>query len=150
MPLKFTYDNDPGNSNRDAVRWLAGDTDEHTAQIDDREIDFSLTQFTNKRLAAAMCLDAVAAKFSYKASVSIGEISRSLGDVADKLRKRAEELRSEASKHNVLPFFGGLTISGKEALSEDSNAVQPPFTMRQFDRPDAPQFDGNSGVDPED
>src|SRR3990172_2286066 len=142
--LKFTYGGDPAVSTRDAVRWYAGDTDRERAQLDDREIDFAIVQQPNPRYAAALCLDAMAAKFSYKASISVGEVSRELGEIADKLRARAEELRKEASKSNVLPFFGGLTVQGKIDLDNRTGDVQPHFRMGQFDHPGIQQFDEGS------
>jgi len=144
MALKFTYGGDPATSTRDAVRFYTGDTERRTAQLDDREVDFALTQNSNPRMAAALCLDALAAKFSFKASISVGEVSRELGEVADKLRKRAEELRTEAGKKGVLPFFGGLTIQGKTDLDNRTGDVQPHFRIGQFDSPEARQFDEGS------
>lgn len=141
MALKFTYGGNPAASTRDAVRFYAGDTERSSAQLDDREVDFAVTQHPNPRMAAAICLDALAAKYSFKASVSVGEVSKELGEVADKLHKRAEELRNEAAKKGVLPFFGGLTVQGKLDLDNRTGDVQPRFRTGQFDDPDAKQFD---------
>jgi len=139
--IKWTYGGDPANSARDAARFHAGDTDRRSPKLDDKEVDYALTQAPNPKMAAALCLDALAARYSFQASFAVGEVSKELGEIADKLRARAVELRSEASKHNVLPFFGGLTKDGKNALDNRSGDVQPHFRMGQFDDPAAAQFD---------
>lgn len=144
MEKRFTYGNDPAASPRDAVRFFAGDTDHNSPRMDDREVDYALTQNSNPRLAAALCLDALAATYSFKASISVGEVSQDLGEIADKLRKRAEELRTEAGRHGVLPFFGGLTLQGKLDLDNRTGDVQPHFRIGQFDSPEVEQFDEGS------
>lgn len=139
--IKFTYGRNPGRSLRDAVRFFTGDVDRESAFLDDDEIDFALTDTPNPRMAAAVLLDELAARFSRKGDVTVGQVSKSFGDVADKLRQRARDLREEASRRTALPFFGGLTISGKNNLDERTDDVQPHFRMKQFDNPLAQQFD---------
>ena len=145
--MAFTYTADPTNVPRDAVRFHCGDTVEARAQLQDSEIDYALTmQPTDRRMAAAICCDALAARFSSKADISIGEIRKSLGQLAEAYRKRANELRIEATK-GAMPWFGGQSKPGKDDLAQDADAVQPHFAAGQFDNPLATQFDGQIADD---
>jgi hypothetical protein len=144
MPIKFTYGRNPARSNRDAVRFFTGDVDRESAFLDDDEIDWSLTDSPNPRMAAAVLLDNLATRFSRKADISVGQVSKTFSGIADALRERAKNLREEASRRSALPFFGGLTISGKNDLDERTDDVQPHFRLKQFDNPLARQFDDGS------
>ena len=147
--MTWTYDQLPANSFFSAVRFLTGDTDANNPRIQDGEILFGISQEPgNSYLAAAVCLDGLAAKFAAQASFSVGQISKQLGLVAQNVRTQAAKLRSEAGKQ-ATPFFGGLTQSGKEILDQDQNNVRPPFTIGQFDSPLARQFDGSLNNDNE-
>lgn len=140
MALRFTYDGDPTSSDINQVRYYTGDTDQATAQIDDREIEAALTESTNPRIAAAICLEALSSKYSMRANITVGEVSEDLGEISEKLKAAAEAMRTEAGKH-ALPFFGGLTKSGKVSLNSDSDAVQNSFRKGMFDNQEASQFD---------
>ncbi len=144
--IRFTYTHDPSRSGLDAVRFYTGDVERSSAMLDDREIEFALTQNPTPKIAAAVLLEQLAARYARKADISVGQVSKALGAVSDKLAKRAKELRSSV---NVAPFFGGLTISGKQELDGRTDDVQPHFKIGQFDDREAGQFDG-MGSDPSD
>ncbi|MCK4795503.1 MAG: hypothetical protein KAV87_67860 [Desulfobacteraceae bacterium] len=139
----FTYGSDPANSPTDAVRYYTGDTIRESALLDDKEIAFSLSNNPDPKRAAAECLDTLAARFAREGSIKVGDISKDLKDVSEKFRKRAQELRSQSNK-SVLPFLGGLTVSGKDALRSDSDAVQPAFEVGDWDNPNAVQVNGSN------
>jgi hypothetical protein len=143
---RFSYDGDPSTSAVNGVRYLTGDTDQETAEIDDKEIEAALSSSgDNARLAAVELLVMLANKYGKRASVTVGQVSKQLSGVSDTLRKRADELRDDAIRNDALPFFGGLTHTGKADLDERSDDVQPRFTRGQFDNPEASQLDGPNG-----
>jgi hypothetical protein len=90
------------------------------------------------KLAAANVLDALAAKFSGVTDERVGDVQRSGSKIADAYRKRAEELRREGGGVLAEFFAGGLSISGKESLNENTDAVQPSFRMGMDDHPALP------------
>lgn len=139
MPTEFTYSGDPSESNRDEVRFLIGDTIESRPLFDDREIDFQLTKTPNKKIAGAELLENKARQFAVQADVRVGDVSKAFGKVSENMFKAAADLRADANKR-ALPFFGGLSISGKEALRERSDDVQPQFSIGQNDNPTAAQL----------
>ena len=79
----MTYLGTPATVPADAVRFFAGDTDNTALLLTDAEVAWALAQMSDPRLSAAMCLDALAAKFARKADFSIGEVSKRMGSIAD-------------------------------------------------------------------
>lgn len=140
--FKFTYDHDPGATDRDAVRWHVGDTDERRPLLDDREIDFALAAQPEVVLAAADCATALAGKFSSKSSITVGPISKQMGDIAQKFRDHAEELRSRAG---VLAgvSFPAIAESTKQPLETDTDLITPQLTVGLGDNPFAIQLNGD-------
>lgn len=142
--MTWNYSQDPSLSNRDAVRFLIGDTVEQEAKVTDKEIDWAiLDQSGDLRLAAAVCLRAKAAFFSYKASITVGSVSKTgLFSVARSLSDRADELdphgKTTGRERLALPVFGGRSISEKEELNADTDIVQPYFRRGQDDIPGGP------------
>lgn len=133
----WTYSGDPANSDEDAVRFLIGDTDSERKLVDDREITWSISKAGNFFMSAALVCESLASKYAREADCSMGGMSSSLSKVADAWSKRADDLRAMATK-NCTPFFGGLTISGKKALDDRTDDVQPSMRTGMFDNPEAP------------
>lgn len=138
MARTWNYNGDPANNERDEVRFLAGDTNEADPLIYDEEIAYALAQHPEPRLAAAMCLRAQAALFARKVSRSVGDVSRSLSDAAKAFTERANELDPYGitrTATGATPVFGGQSISEKETLDSDTDAVQPFFKRGKYDYP---------------
>jgi len=135
--MVWNYSGDPGSSDRDAIRFLIGDTDELDPLIQDEEIAWVLLENPDVRLAGAVVLRALAAKLSRQGDKRVGEVSESASQMAEAFSARADELESQAMSL-ALPSFGGLSISEKETLDEDTDAVQPSFRIGQDDHPEIP------------
>lgn len=133
---------DPNRYDRDKVRFLIGDTCANDAQVTDEEIAFALTEHPTINLAAARVLRAMAAKWSRLVSSKVGDVSVSgTAEIAKGLSKRAEELDPAGITKGgllALPSFGGLSISEKETLDENTDAVQPVFRKGMNDIPGGP------------
>ena len=141
---KFTYSGDPSDSPLDAVRFYCQDTVKEDAIFNDREILFTIAENPNLRVAAAVCLETAAKKFSrLPKTLKAGPLSKTYGERVDDMLMLAKDLRRKVS-YAALPFFGGISQAGKDSLSQDSDDVAPPFTRDQFDSPRANQFDGTS------
>ena len=144
----MTYSGAPNGTNADTVRFYCGDTDNTNLLLTDAEVTWSLVEKPNARLAAALCCDALGAKYARKADTTVGEISVSNGNRAQEFRDMASRLRAEAGQL-AAPSFGGQSQSEKNGLAQNADAVQPPFSERQFDNPLSRQFDGQA-YDPND
>jgi hypothetical protein len=131
------------DSDRDKVRFYVGDTDESDKLVRDEEILFAIDEQPSLEFAAAVILRALAAKFSRLVSSRVGDVSTSnAAAVAKAFADRAKEFDpfdlSIGSSSLVLPSFGGLSISEKETLDEDTDAVQPSFRKAMDDIPGGP------------
>lgn len=128
MPKRFTYDGDPASSALNEVRFVTGDTVRERPMFDDREIEYQLTKIPNPKLAGAELLDIKARQFARLADTKVGDCSKSFSQVAKQMKECAADLRKDAVRL-VNPFFGGLTVSGKADLANETAAVQPAFPL---------------------
>ncbi len=124
--MAWTYSGDPASSDKDAVRFYIGDTDNSDQLLQDEEISFLLTTESSILDTAVAAAEGIAAKFSRKADKAVGDLKISLSQKADKYFTLADKLRQRAGILAV-PFAGGLTQDEKTTASEDTNAVQPSF-----------------------
>lgn len=142
--MAWTYSGDPSASQRDAVRFLIGDTITADQLLQDAEIDFCIAQQSGSYLAAAMACESICALYSRLADSSIGDVSQSMSQKSAQYSAKAEELRRRAAI-NVLPGFGGISQSAKDDLNSDTDAVAQTFAKGLDDIPGAP-----SGLVPND
>lgn len=138
--VKFTYGGDPSNSDRDAVRFLVGDTIRARALLDDKEVDYAILRKVNLHMAASCLAEHLEARFSREADITVGSVSKSLSKIAEAFGKLAKRLKSDACS-SARPSFPATTIAGKQALEQDGTTENPSFAIGQFDNPWATQFD---------
>ena len=134
------YD-EPGHTDRDKARFYAGDVCADDPLVQDEDFDFALSEFANPKLAAALVLRSLAARFARDVSCKVGDVA--LTNVAARMKgylDLADELDPEGLTKSeiVIPKFGGLAWSEKEELLDDTDAVQPAFTKGQNDIPGGP------------
>lgn len=124
------------SGNRDKVRFLIGDTDVVDQLLQDEEIELALTLGGGVQSAAAISCDSLAARFSRECDMTVGPLSRSAGQRATAYAERAKMLRvQQVALGGAEIFIGGISVSDKETLSADTNAVQPEFGIGQDDYP---------------
>ena len=137
--MVFTYSGDPSDSDLDKVRFLCGDTLDRDALLQDAEINEIIIDTPNIRLAAADACEAIAALFSRKITRSNLGQSASLSEKAKAYFELAKRLRKRAWTSAEL-FAGGTTISEKDTLASDTNAIQPSFKIGQDDNFAGPEL----------
>jgi hypothetical protein len=129
--MTWTYTGDPADSLKDEVRFLMGDILDTDPLVQDEEISWAISQQSTTRLAAALILRHLANKFSRLATERIGDISTNCSDLAKAFTDRVKDLdpfdQTLGDSMLVLPSFGGRSISEKETLEDDTDAVQPSF-----------------------
>lgn len=125
--MTWTYSADPTSSNKDAVRWLIGDTNPEDQLLQDEEIAFNLTEVSDDVYrASANCAQNLAARFTGEAqstSKSVGglSISKSLGDRAARYRELSKSLLMRSRRINP------------PHVNADPEALGAEFTIGKFD-----------------
>ena len=113
--MTFTYGN-PGDSQKDAIRFLIQDTDPTEMFLQDEEIEWMITLWGSRggiHYVAARCCEAIAAIFARETHVSSDSQSVSLGELTDKYMRMAESLMATENAMSVGELFvGGGSGSG--------------------------------------
>lgn len=142
--MTWDYSGNPADSDKDKVRFLVGDTDTNDRLVEDEEINWALSEYPSVYVAAAEICEAIAAKFARKVDQSVGDLRISFSKQSDQYSKKAAQLRRKSSILNVKPYAGGISVSDKETVRENSDRVDPSFTrgMDDYDsvsNPDDPK-----------
>lgn len=124
--MTWTYGGDPSANNTDAVRFLVGDTNTSDQLVTDGEISYALAEEGGVIRAAVAICRAIAAKFSRQADKTVGKLSISMSQKAKAYNDLADRLQQKSSVL-VTPYAGGLSVSEKETVAGDSDAMQPIF-----------------------
>ena len=88
---RFSYGGDPSTSDVDAVRFLVGDTNEDRPLLDDREVEWAISQYPDRHLAAASLAEHLYGFFASKGDFKVGPINKSYTKVADLFKQKAEQ-----------------------------------------------------------
>lgn len=133
--MTWSYSGDPSSSDKDAIRFLIGDTDTDDQLVNDEEITYLLTVEGNTLLAAARAAESIAAKFSRLADRKIGDYSESYNQKSEAYLKLASRLSAQAAKSGSkpMPYAGGLSRSDKKSRELDSDRVKPDFEKRMME-----------------
>jgi hypothetical protein len=124
-------------NNRDSVRFLIGDIDPTDPQLQDSEVDGLLNAncptgslLPNTYLAACQACLSLAARYTRKASMSVGDLSIQYGAVSNNYRSLEKTIRAQAQRHLVVtPYAGGISIADMEIDQDNQDIVQPWVTV---------------------
>ena len=114
--MTYTYV-EPGDSDKDTIRFLIQDTDPHGASewlVTDEEIQWAYDTwyplYGSHSYVAAVVADTIAARYAREASYSADGVSVSLGPVGDQYRALAASLREQDKSLHVggYPDVGGI------------------------------------------
>lgn len=136
MPGTWSYDpTDLATSSKDRIRIEIGDTDSNNWLLSDEEINYALTQERNFWAAAARCAEMAASYLLRKADPKLGRSMQVIySKAAEQYWTRARMLRCKAMG-TVAPYVGGMTISDKQTIDEDTSLVAPQFTKTMMQNP---------------
>lgn len=138
----WTYDADPANSDRDAVRFLIGDVDESEPQLEDEQIEWLISIWGDKGsmyYVASMACEAIAAKYAREIDITADSQSLGTNALQQKYLTMAEQLRT---LHEQL-LTGGLVDAGGILVGEQPDPTVLPlaFGRGMHDNPEAGQQD---------
>lgn len=134
--MTWTYSGDPSSDEKDAVRFLIGDTDSDDELIQDEEINYLLDEEGAVKLAAARAAETIAAKFARKADRTIGDYSEKFSQKADNYFSLAKELEQQYDddvSEKAMPYAGGISKTDKESRENNTDRVKPAFSKGMMD-----------------
>lgn len=136
---RFTYGNNPAANTVDEVRFLVGDTNENRPLLDDREVEWAISEYPDPNLAAASLAEHLYGFFASKGDFKVGPINKSYSKVADLFKAKAEQLKAKACL-SAGPSFPATKISTKNALANNLDLANPSFAIGLVDNPFAIQL----------
>jgi hypothetical protein len=135
--MAWTYSGNPATSNRNAVRFLSGDTVQ-TADVtlQDEEIDYLLTEWENVYDAAAASCESRAARYANRASGSkkVGDLSLAIDydKSAKGLLDMAERLHEQGGRNDPpLPWVDPASL--QTAAQKEARVPSTEFYTGMFD-----------------
>jgi len=142
--LSWSYSHDPSASDKDAVRFLVGDTNSDDKLLDDNEILYVLSVEGTVLQAAINCLQNLIVVFSRQVDGSGKEGSKALSQKVQSFRTALDSLLERQAMGPLNVFAGGISKTQKAATCADDDRVPPVFTKQMFDNPRAPSPNGST------
>lgn len=137
--MTWSYSGDPTEDDKDAVRFLVGDTDTNDQLVTDEEIAFFLDEFPSSTYhAAAEVAESIAAKFAREVSHSGDGLSYSAEQLQSNYAELAVRLRKQAGRRHrsgVGPYVGGISWREREMADADQDKIPSSFRSHMHDHP---------------
>lgn len=137
--MSWNYSGDPTSSDKDAVRFLVGDTDEDDKLVTDDEIEWFLTEFPESPYhAAAEVAESIAAKFAREVTHSGDGLSYAAEQLQQNYAELAERLRRQARRRRrsgMGPYVGGISRRERELADADKDKIPSAFRSEMHDYP---------------
>lgn len=130
--MTWTY-NSPFANDKDTVRYLVADTDSDDPLATDEEILWQLTQTATVSGAAVAVAEQIARKFARYATVRSQDTQVDWSARATQYRQIVIDLREQLQSSDIVPYAGGISISEKDTVEEDTDRVRPAFTVDLHD-----------------
>ncbi len=112
------------------VRRLIGDVLVSDEQLQDEEIKWTLTLYSNVYLTAAQCCRDIAAQFSRKVDTVEGELRTMYSAQARNYAARAVEYQQFGmSRGGAIPYAGGTSIADKINQTNNADRVPPQYNL---------------------
>lgn len=125
--MTFTYSGDPASSNRDAVRFMVGDTDSTDPLLSDSEIAYLLSVHVEAPSAAVGAARAIAGKFSREA-----DKQRGVGDLSLSESLNQKALSYHHLADHLIQLASGITMP--PIPKANSSALGAEFTIGLLDK----------------
>lgn len=139
------YTTDPRVSNRDAVRFLVGDTDPDNELFSVGEVEYALERKGNVKAAAAFLARQLAGSLPLRfTGYKLADYEDPNGsDMAKAYLALAQRLEAEAiaGAGSEGIYAGGISAADKESVESNTDRVKPAFARGMHDH------DSSSNVD---
>lgn len=130
--MTWSYSGDPSSSNKDAVRFIIGDTNTTDQLLSDEEINWLLTQYGSPIKTAYHACLAIAGKFARLVSQEAGRIKVKAESKYLQYKQLADELRANEKSgfgKILTAYAGGISNSDIAARDADPDKAKLPFKM---------------------
>lgn len=117
--MTWTYNDAPaynpdGTYNLDLVRLMLGDFDTTNQLLSDEKLNFFISEETDPLIAAARGAESLAAQYSGRSMLHVGDMSIRYDQICKQWEDRATYLRDRAYR-SIGIFVGGLNVPMEEA-----------------------------------
>lgn len=148
--MTWSYSGDPNTDAKDAVRFLIGDTVQAEKLVEDEEILWAVSEWSDVYMAAASVADTVAMQYAVEGSVSADGMSFTGTQVGKSLAARATQLRKMSGwrRQASEPYIGGISWAERVKADQDTDLVQPHFRSHQHDHPESGSKSAHNYSDP--
>lgn len=119
-------------TDKDRVRLLLGDTSSSAPLLQDEEIAGLIAVYGGAHAATIAAARALAAKYSREADKWVGDLKILASQKSKAFLELATALAEGGSPSYGVPSAGGIRISEKENMEDDTNRVSPSFKRDQF------------------
>ena len=99
--MTWSYSADPSSSDKDAVRYLTGDTCYEAQQTSDEEIEWAIAEEANVYLAAARVCRSIAGMYARRADRSVGDLKISYSSIRDQYDTLANDLSARGATRSA-------------------------------------------------
>lgn len=145
---KWTYSGNPGFSAKDQVRFLIGDTDPDDPQLYDGEIEWTLSQYNNAPLNAAVrAVESVMTKYSRQVDENVGQVKIFFSQRLKAYQQTQNILLQRLAREDAIPYAGGIYVSDKQTQDMNTNRVRPDFTKHMMENYDIAPWVTSNGYD---
>lgn len=136
--MTWTYSGDPSANNRDAVRFLTGDTNTTDQLVTDEEIAFALSQKGNEIYASSIyVVKAIIAKFARDTDSQIESVRIDASSRVNNLTALLSQLIASAQDEDGMasPLVYGVSVAAMDAADLDTDRPPSAFGKDQFKYP---------------
>lgn len=128
--MTWSYSGDPSTSDKDAVRFLTGDTVQTEQLIQDEEIDWLLTEYGSPQRTSYFAALAIAAKCARSYRQETGKIKVWANQKFKQYTELAESMKAALDSgfgKSFTVFVGGISKSDKLARELDPDRCGSPI-----------------------
>lgn len=135
--MAWSYSGDPSTSPKDGVRFLVGDTIQTDPQLQDSEILFLVSNYTNIWKSAAYAARSIASKYARQISKGVGDLRLEYQQRQTAYTEMYRDYLKQATARTSMPFAGGISKADAQVDWQNPDLKKFVFTKLQFHYPGA-------------
>lgn len=146
--MSFSYSGNPADSPLDGVRFLVQDTNPNDPQLQDAEINFLVSLYTNIWKSAAYAARNIANKYARQVDKSVGDLRLSYSQRQAAYESMFKDFLRQAANRTSFPYGSGISKSDEMIEVLDPDTKKPAFTKKQFHYPEGANAQEGQDIGP--